>query len=115
MASPHVATSTPFGVQVDRILDQAVASQRIVGAVVQIASAGEVVYQRAAGSPQSAGTWFWSGVYGHRWYVDPMRKLTVVALTNTAPEGHEGQFTIDLRNAVYSGSTPIPDALGPTS
>jgi hypothetical protein len=50
VASPHVATSTPFGAQVDRVLDQAVASQRIVGAVVQIAPEGEAVYQRAAGS-----------------------------------------------------------------
>jgi CubicO group peptidase (beta-lactamase class C family) len=65
-----------------------------------------------AGSPQSVGTWYWSGVYGHRWYVDPTSKLTVVALTNTAPEGHVGQFTIGLRNAVYGGSTPVPDSRG---
>jgi CubicO group peptidase (beta-lactamase class C family) len=69
----------------------------------------------AVGSPQSVGTWYWSGAYGHRWFVDPTRKLTVVALTNTAPEGHEGQFTIDLRNAVYGVSTPIRDSPGPSS
>jgi len=40
-------------------------------------------------------------VYGHTWDVDPARKLTVVAFTNTAPEGLWGKFTTDLRDAVY--------------
>jgi len=55
----------------------------------------------AAGSPQSRGTWQWGGVYGHSWFVDPERKLTVVALTNTALEGMIGRFPIELRDAVY--------------
>ncbi|HET9863494.1 MAG TPA: serine hydrolase domain-containing protein [Steroidobacteraceae bacterium] len=56
----------------------------------------------AAHSPQSAGTWMWGGVYGHSWFVDPQRKLTVVAFTNTALEGMWGKFTADLRDAVYA-------------
>ena len=60
-----------------------------------------VVDPVAAHSPQSAGTWQWGGVYGHTWDVDPARKLTVVAFTNTAPEGLWGKFTTDLRDAVY--------------
>jgi CubicO group peptidase (beta-lactamase class C family) len=60
-----------------------------------------VVDPAAAHTPQSAGTWQWGGVYGHTWDVDPARKLTVVAFTNTAPEGLWGKFTTDLRDAVY--------------
>lgn len=60
-----------------------------------------VVDPAAAQTPQSAGTWQWGGVYGHTWFVDPARKLTVVAFTNTAPEGLWGRFTADLRDAVY--------------
>lgn len=56
----------------------------------------------AAQTPQSAGTWFWGGVYGHSWFVDPQQQLSVVALTNTALEGMMGQFTLDVRNAVYA-------------
>lgn len=57
----------------------------------------------AANTPQSTGTLAWGGVYGHSWFVDPQRRLTVVALTNTAIEGMLGEFTIDLRDAVYAG------------
>ena len=56
----------------------------------------------AAQAPFSAGTIKWGGVYGHSWFVDPEKKLTVVALTNTALEGMWGQFTIDLRDAIYA-------------
>ena len=55
----------------------------------------------AAGSPQSRGTWQWAGVYGHPWFVDPERKITVIALTNTALEGMIGRFPIELRDAIY--------------
>ena len=60
-----------------------------------------VVDPAAAHTPQSKGTWQWGGVYGHTWFVDPARKLTVVAFTNTTPEGLWGKFTTDLRDAVY--------------
>lgn len=60
-----------------------------------------VVDPSAAQTPQSAGTWQWGGVYGHSWFVDPEKKLTVVALTDTALEGMWGKFTTDVRDAVY--------------
>lgn len=62
-----------------------------------------IVDPAAAQTPQSPGTWRWGGVYGHSWFVDPTRKLTVVALTNTGVEGNWGKFTTDLRDAVYEG------------
>lgn len=55
----------------------------------------------AAASPESPGTWRWGGVYGHSWFVDRARGLTVVSLSNTLYEGMNGQYTIDLRDAVY--------------
>ena len=62
-----------------------------------------IVDPTAAKTPQSAGTLYWGGVYGHSWFVDPARKITVVALTNTAPEGLLGKFPGALRDAVYEG------------
>lgn len=56
---------------------------------------------QAAASPESPGTWRWGGVYGHSWFVDRARGFTVVSLSNTLYEGMNGQYTIDLRNAVY--------------
>ncbi|MBM3116238.1 serine hydrolase domain-containing protein [Jeongeupia naejangsanensis] len=55
----------------------------------------------AAATPQSPGTWQWGGAYGHGWFVDPVEKLTVIALTNTTVEGLTGRFGIDVRDAVY--------------
>lgn len=57
----------------------------------------------AAKTPQTPGTWSWGGVYGHSWYVDPARRLTVVLLTNTAVAGMTGAFPEALRAAVYAG------------
>lgn len=56
---------------------------------------------RAAASPESPGTWRWGGVYGHTWFVDRACGLSVVSLSNTLYEGMNGQYTVDLRNAVY--------------
>jgi len=64
----------------------------------------------AAKTPQSAGTWTWGGVYGHFWFVDPARGLTVIAFTNTALEGMWGKFTIDLRDAVYEALGAAPSS-----
>ena len=55
-----------------------------------------------AGVPQSRGTFKWGGVYGHHWYIDRERKLTVVCLTNTAIEGMAGAFVGELMAAVYA-------------
>jgi CubicO group peptidase (beta-lactamase class C family) len=62
-----------------------------------------LVDPNAAGTPQAPGTLQWNGAYGHKWFVDRANGLTVVALTNTAPEGMIGRFTVDVRNAVYGG------------
>ncbi|VVE35695.1 beta-lactamase [Pandoraea horticolens] len=54
-----------------------------------------------AQSPESVGTWRMGGTYGHSWFVDPVRELSVVAFTNTALEGMSGRLVTDLRDAVY--------------
>lgn len=54
-----------------------------------------------AASPESAGTWRWGGAYGHAWFVDRARGLSVVAFTNTLYEGMSGRFVAELRDAVY--------------
>jgi CubicO group peptidase (beta-lactamase class C family) len=54
-----------------------------------------------AESPESAGTWRWGGAYGHSWFVDPARRLSVVALTNTAVAGMNGPYPNAIRDAVY--------------
>lgn len=56
----------------------------------------------AAQTPQSPGTLTWGGVYGHNWFIDPQRRLSVVSLSNTALEGMNGAFPGELRNAIYS-------------
>lgn len=56
-----------------------------------------------AASPESIGTWRWGGAYGHAWFVDHERELSVVAFSNTLYEGMSGQFVNDLRDAVYHG------------
>lgn len=61
----------------------------------------------AAGSPQGRGTLQWGGAYGHSWFVDPVNRLSVVALTNTAFEGMSGAFPVEIRDAVY-GPAPAP-------
>jgi len=53
----------------------------------------------AAGSPLSEGSWQWGGVWGHSWFVDPLRRLTVVNLTNTTLEGMSGQLPRDIQRA----------------
>lgn len=60
----------------------------------------------AAASPESPGTWRWGGAYGHSWFVDPARGLSVVAFTNTLYEGMSGRFVAELRDAVY-GAEPM--------
>jgi CubicO group peptidase (beta-lactamase class C family) len=55
-----------------------------------------------AQTPQSKGTVQWGGVYGHNWFVDPARELSVVMLTDTAYEGMVGPLTTELRDAIYA-------------
>jgi CubicO group peptidase (beta-lactamase class C family) len=55
----------------------------------------------AANSPESPGTWRMDSACGHSWFVDPLKRLSVVAFTNTAVNGQDSPFAIGLRNAVY--------------
>ena len=59
---------------------------------------------KAADTPESVGTWRWGGAYGHSWFVDPVKKLTVIAFTNTALEGMSGggRFPMEIRDTVYN-------------
>jgi CubicO group peptidase (beta-lactamase class C family) len=57
-----------------------------------------------ANSPHSPGVWLWGGVYGHSWFVDPARKLSVLIMTNTAIEGMTGQLALDITAAVQAGA-----------
>jgi CubicO group peptidase (beta-lactamase class C family) len=57
----------------------------------------------AANTSESPGTWRMGGTYGHSWFVDPAKELSVVAFTNTALEGMSGRFTTELCEAVYEG------------
>jgi CubicO group peptidase (beta-lactamase class C family) len=58
---------------------------------------------RALKTPQSAGTLSWGGVYGHSWFVDPAKKLTVIVFTDVPPGGPAGEFHDRVRDAVYPG------------
>lgn len=56
----------------------------------------------AARTPQAIGTYEWGGIYGHRWFVDPTNRLTVVVMSNTANEGCSGAFPKEVRDAIYA-------------
>lgn len=53
-----------------------------------------------ASTPLHPGAVRWGGAYGASWYIDPVAKVTVVGLTNTAFEGMAGKFQKDLEAAV---------------
>ncbi|PYB22722.1 serine hydrolase, partial [Serratia marcescens] len=61
----------------------------------------------AAQTPESVGSWRMGGTYGHSWFVDPARQLSVVAFTNTALEGMSGAFVGEICQAVYA-ATGVP-------
>jgi CubicO group peptidase (beta-lactamase class C family) len=64
---------------------------------------GAVLFDPAlAASIHSKGVWQWGGVYGHTWFVDPARALSVVVMTNTALEGMSGTFAGDVAAAVQA-------------
>ncbi len=64
----------------------------------------------AANMTLSEGSYAWGGVYGHSWFVDPNRRISVVILTNTAIEGMNGRFPVALQEAITAA---IP-ASGPS-
>lgn len=55
-----------------------------------------------AGSPQTAGTSRWGGIYGHTWFIDRAAGLSVVAMTNTGLEGSDGAYPFRIRDAIYA-------------
>ncbi|MDR0933517.1 MAG: beta-lactamase family protein [Burkholderiaceae bacterium] len=55
-----------------------------------------------AGTPQSPGTLYWGGVYGHKWFADTARKLSVVIMTTTASMTHNEPVPTGIRNAIYA-------------
>lgn len=55
----------------------------------------------AAGWPVPAGTVDWGGAYGHNWVVDPANGLSIAVLTNTAFEGCNGPFRLEVLKAIY--------------
>jgi CubicO group peptidase (beta-lactamase class C family) len=57
----------------------------------------------AANTPQSKGTLQWGGIYGHKWFIDRSRDLSVVVFTNTAPSG-DRVFALGIRDAIYGRS-----------
>ncbi|WP_045760877.1 serine hydrolase domain-containing protein [Xanthomonas albilineans] len=58
--------------------------------------------RQLAATPESVGTWRWCSAYGHSWFVDRARRLSVVAFSNTIHEGMCGHFVTALRDAVYA-------------
>lgn len=60
-----------------------------------------VVDPKAAASPVAPGTIRWGGVYGHDWFIDRHNGFSVVSFSNTAPEGCDGAYPHDIRDAVY--------------
>lgn len=52
-----------------------------------------------------AGTNNWGGIYGHIWSIDPVNRISMVSLSNTAFYGGELAFPRALRKAVYQDLT----------
>lgn len=57
---------------------------------------------KAANSPCPVGTLDWGGAWGHNWIIDRTNGLSIAVMTNTAPEGCNGPFREDIRDAVYA-------------
>lgn len=55
-----------------------------------------------ANTPRNISSYEWGGVYGTAMFVDPVAKLSVVMLTNTALEGLMGEFPVSITQAIYS-------------
>jgi CubicO group peptidase (beta-lactamase class C family) len=59
---------------------------------------GITVDPAAAKSPVGAGTFYWAGIYGTGFWIDPPGKLSVVVLTNVAGN----MFQDELQKAIYA-------------
>ncbi|MEU4620119.1 serine hydrolase domain-containing protein [Actinoplanes sp. NPDC023801] len=56
---------------------------------------------QAYGTPRPAGSFGWGGFYGTTCFADPVSGWSVVALTNTTPEGIFGAFPAEIEAAVH--------------
>lgn len=65
----------------------------------------------AAKSPQSAGTIQWGGATGNQWFVDPVKKISVVSLTNTTTAGMQGPYPDSIRDAIYESISAEPNTV----
>ncbi|WP_051329586.1 serine hydrolase domain-containing protein [Geminicoccus roseus] len=54
-----------------------------------------------AATPQGPSTIQWGGAYGHSWFIDPTRAVSVVAFSNTAVAGVNGAYPEAIRDAVF--------------
>ncbi|WP_423207531.1 class A beta-lactamase-related serine hydrolase [Paracoccus yeei] len=54
----------------------------------------------AAGLDLAPGSLSWGGIYGHSWMIEPSRDLTLLAMTNTAAEGMNGAFAVEMAAAL---------------
>ena len=59
---------------------------------------GIITDPKAAKTPLSLGTIYWSGVYGHNWYIDPLQRTSIVILTNTA---FDDSLNKEIINTLY--------------
>lgn len=55
-----------------------------------------------AQTPQSPGTNYWGGVYGCKWFADPVKKLSVAIMTTTASSVRNDPVSTGIRNAIYA-------------
>ncbi|NTJ66335.1 beta-lactamase family protein [Agrobacterium rhizogenes] len=55
-----------------------------------------------AESPMSKGSVTWGGVYGHSWFIDPVKGISAAIMSNTAVEGCLGAYPRDIANAIYA-------------
>ena len=63
--------------------------------------------------PGSVGSFFWSGIWGTYFWVDPAEQLVAVQLIQVAP-GKDGPINHTFRNLTY-GAFLIPDRAAPAS
>lgn len=54
-----------------------------------------------AGNPMSEGSVQWGGVYGHSWFIDPVKGISAAIMTNTAVEGCLGAYPQDIIREIY--------------
>ena len=65
-----------------------------------------VMFRTEKKYPYSVGTLEWGGAYGCHWFMDPVQRLSVVELSNTAMEGLNGSYARDITNGVYNFTPP---------